>query len=63
MNTSDRKLYMFGGQRKKDEYMNDLLTYNVDSGAVTALSDQSLQSIPAVGYTQRATIDCKRKVS
>ena len=62
-NTSDRNLYMFGGQRKKDEYMNDLLTYNVDSGAVTVLSDNNcggIHSIPAVGYTQRATIDCKR---
>ena len=64
-NTSDRNLYMFGGQRKKDEYMNDLLTYNVDSGAVTILSDNNcggINSIPAVGYTQRATIDCKRHV-
>ena len=61
-NTSDRNLYIFGGQRKKDEYMNDFLTYNVDTGTVKMLSDgnSSAGSIPAVGYTQRATIDCKR---
>ena len=61
-NSSDRNLYIFGGQRKKDEYMNDFLTYNVDSGALKFLSDGhcTAQAIPAVGYTQRATIDCKR---
>ena len=61
-NTSDRNLYIFGGQRKKDEYMNDFLTFNVDTGTVKFLSDGNgtASSIPAVGYTQRATIDCKR---
>lgn len=62
-NSSDRNLYIFGGQRKKDEYMNDFLTYNVDTGGVKFLSRDgncTAQNLPAVGYTQRATIDCKR---
>ena len=62
-NTMDRCLYIFGGQRKRDEYLNDFFRYNVDSGEVVFLSDGNANvsaSIPAVGYTQRATIDCKR---
>ena len=64
-NAVDRNLYIFGGQRKRDEYLNDFFRYNVDTGAVVFLSDgasggEMSDSIPAVGYTQRATIDCKR---
>ena len=62
-NTQDRKLYIFGGQRKRDEYLNDFFTYNIDTAEVIFLSDGSSTghaAIPAVGYTQRATIDCKR---
>ena len=61
-NTADRNLYIFGGQRRRDEYLNDFFRYNVDTGAVVFLSDGAglSDSIPAVGYTQRATIDCKR---
>jgi len=65
-NTADRCLYIFGGQRKRagrDEYINDFLTFDVDSETVNFLSDgikNSYSSLPAVGYTQRATIDCKR---
>ena len=64
-NTADRNLYVFGGQRRRDEYLNDFFRYNVDTGSVTFLSDggsggQIPDSIPAVGYTQRATIDCGR---
>ena len=64
-NTADRNLYVFGGQRKRDEYLNDFFRYNVDTGSVMFLSDggsgeQIPDSIPAVGYTQRATIDCGR---
>ena len=62
-NTADRNLYIFGGQRKRDEYMNDFFTVNVDNETINFLSDglnNSESSIPAVGYTQRATIDCAR---
>jgi len=64
-NSVDRNLYIFGGQRKRDEYLNDFFRYNVDTGDVVFLSDgcsgsDLSDSIPAVGYTQRATIDCKR---
>jgi len=62
-NTQDRKLYIFGGQRKRDEYLNDFFTYNIDTEEVIFLSDGNSTgdaAIPAVGYTQRATIDCKR---
>ena len=66
-NTADRNLYVFGGQRRRDEYLNDFFRYNVDTGSVMFLSDGSSggelpdsSSIPAVGYTQRATIDCGR---
>jgi hypothetical protein len=58
----NRKLYIFGGQRKKDDYLLDFFTYNVDDGMVEILADSSSSdaAIPAVGYTQRATIDWKR---
>lgn len=59
--TGVRKLFIFGGQRKRDEYMDDFFTYSVDTGAVEFLANgDSGASIPAVGYTQRATIDCAR---
>ncbi|XP_023324449.1 muskelin [Eurytemora carolleeae] len=63
-NSVDRNLYIFGGQRKRDEYLNDFFTFNVDTHEIKFLSDgitSSGSSIPAVGYTQRATIDCKRE--
>lgn len=61
-NNADRKLYIFGGQRRRDEYLNDFFTFQVDSGEVEALCEGAGagEAIPAVGYTQRATIDCKR---
>ena len=62
---ADRNLYVFGGQRRRDEYLNDFFRYNVDTGSVMFLSDggsggELPDSIPAVGYTQRVTIDCGR---
>jgi len=62
-NTTDRRLYVFGGQRKRDEYLHDFFSYSPDTGEVRLLSDGNSGgegSIPAVGYTQRATIDCVR---
>lgn len=57
-----RKLFIFGGQRKRDEYLNDFFSYNVDTDEVeiisTGTSPESI--IPAVGHTQRATIDFDR---
>jgi len=62
-NSSDRRLYVFGGQRKRDEYLHDFFAYSPDTGEVKLLSDGSSGgegAIPAVGYTQRATIDSGR---
>jgi len=62
-NNVDRCLYVFGGQRGREDYLNDFFTYNVDSEQVKYLSDGSNvgdSTIPAVGYTQRAVIDCAR---
>ena len=63
-----RKLFIFGGQRKRDEYLNDFFTYSVDDDQVeiitsakgSGLSGDPSAAIPAVGHTQRATIDCQR---
>jgi hypothetical protein len=38
-NSVDRCLYIFGGQRKRDEYLNDFLTFHVDTEVVRFLSD------------------------
>merc|ERR1711899_70098 len=63
-----RKLFIFGGQRKRDEYLNDFFTYGVDNDEVevitsakgSGLAGDPSAAIPAVGHTQRATIDCQR---
>ena len=74
-----RKLFIFGGQRRRDDYLNDFFTYSVDSddveiistgnaletiggGAASSNSNSAAAAamIPAVGHTQRATIDCER---
>ena len=33
-NTTDRRLYVFGGQRKRDEYLHDFFSYSPDTGEV-----------------------------
>ena len=48
-NTADRNLYIFGGQRKRDEYMNDFFTVNVDNETINFLSD-GLNNRSAVLY-------------
>jgi hypothetical protein len=56
------------GQRKRDEYLNDFFTYSVDNDDVevitsakgSGLAGDPSAAIPAVGHTQRATIDCQR---
>lgn len=57
-----RKLFIFGGQRNRDDYLNDFFCYNVDTDEVDIISTGSCaeSAIPAVGHTQRATIDCER---
>lgn len=54
-----RKLYIFAGQRNKD-YLNDFFSYDVDTGIVEYLCEgcsKDCNSLPAAGFTQRATID------
>ena len=63
---------MFGGQRKREDYLNDFFSYSVDTDEVEIISVGSDNGvggagagsgsggatvIPAVGHTQRATID------
>ena len=57
-----RKLFIFGGQRKGSEYLNDFFAYNVDTDEVEIISTGTCpeSAIPAVGHTQRATIDQER---
>jgi hypothetical protein len=38
-NSADRCLYIFGGQRKRDEYLNDFFTFHVDTEVVRFLAD------------------------
>ncbi len=33
-----RKLFIFGGQRKRDEYLNDFFSINVDTDEVDVIS-------------------------
>lgn len=54
-----RQLFILAGQRNK-EYLTDFFTYNIDSDTVTYISDGSGKdsaSVPAAGFTQKATID------
>lgn len=64
-----RKLYIYGGQRGKED-LDELLTYDVDTQSIsvfnrenslhgsTASSEAKFE--PSSGYTLRATIDCDR---
>lgn len=51
-----RLLYIFAGQRGKD-YLNDFLSYNVDTGTVDIVSDGKKKEGCQAGFTQRATLD------
>jgi len=57
-----RKLFIFGGQRKGSEYLNDFFSYNVDTDEMEMISTGTCpeSAIPAVGHTQRATINQNR---
>ena len=60
-------MFIFGGQRKQDEYLSDFFTYNVDTDEVENITNinyggrgsgsdatvgGSNAAIPAAGYTQ-----------
>ena len=54
-----RQLYILAGQRNK-EFLSDFFTYNIDSDTISYISDGSRKdnsSVPATGFTQKATID------
>ncbi|XP_012935580.1 muskelin isoform X1 [Aplysia californica] len=51
-----RELYIFAGQRAK-EYLNDFLSYHVDTKAVEIVSDEKRKEGCQAGFTQRATLD------
>lgn len=55
-------MFIFGGQRRRDDYLNDFFSYSVDTDEVEIISTGTTpeSAIPAVGHTQRATIDCER---
>ena len=71
-----RKLYIFGGTRKRDELLNDFFSYAVDTGEAEIISSINGPSVgpagetpvgsalgatmPSLGHTQRATIDIER---
>lgn len=54
-----RELFIYAGQRSK-EYLNDFISYHVDTDQIEVISDGSKKDsaqVPAAGFTQRATID------
>ncbi|RUS82092.1 hypothetical protein EGW08_010137 [Elysia chlorotica] len=51
-----RVLYIFAGQRSKD-YLNDFLSYQVDTKEVKVVSDGKSKDSCQAGFTQRATLD------
>lgn len=67
--TKQRKLYIYGGQRGKED-LDELLTYDVDTQAISVLNKENshhgntitseAKFEPSSGYTLRATIDCDR---
>lgn len=68
-----RKLYVFGGQRKREDPMNDFFSISVDTDeveiisataratdALVGASSSVVSCSPCGGHTQRATIDVER---
>ncbi|BFZ08913.1 hypothetical protein BsWGS_11952 [Bradybaena similaris] len=49
-------LYIFAGQRAK-EYLNDFISYNLDTGEIKTVSDGNRKDTCQAGFTQRATLD------
>jgi len=60
LDSKNRRLYIFGGQRLKED-VNDLLYYDLEHDRVHSLCDNTSDAgIPPPGFTQRATIDDER---
>ncbi|XP_037927046.1 muskelin [Hermetia illucens] len=60
--TERRKLYIYGGQRGKED-LNNFISYDVDTQEVTELTSDPYnqnKTEPPVGFTQRATIDSEK---
>ncbi|KAH8400886.1 hypothetical protein KR009_001632 [Drosophila setifemur] len=67
--TKHRKLYIYGGQRGKED-LDEFLSYDVDTQAISVLNKEhphhgttagnEAKFEPSSGYTLRATIDCER---
>ncbi|XP_037947851.1 muskelin [Teleopsis dalmanni] len=60
----DRKLYIYGGQRGKED-MEDFVTYDVDAQVLSVINKNNfgcneIRNEPPPGYTLRATIDSDR---
>ncbi|XP_059091782.1 muskelin-like [Tigriopus californicus] len=58
-----RKLFVFGGHRRRYDHLNDFFSYSVDTDQVEIISSMGSlvhSTFPSVGHTQRATIDCQR---
>lgn len=55
-----RKLYIFAGQRGKED-LSDFFTYEVDTNHIEHIFNdfgaKDSNHVPAAGFTQRATID------
>lgn len=55
-----RKLYIFAGQRGKED-LSDFFTYEVDTNQIEHIFNdfgaKDSNHVPAAGFTQRATID------
>ncbi|KAG7169261.1 Muskelin-like [Homarus americanus] len=57
--SGSRQLFILAGQRNK-EYLTDFFMYNIDTDTVSFISDgtrKDSSSVPAAGFTQKATID------
>lgn len=56
-------MYIFGGQRNK-EYATDFISFDVDTHNICVVNADDMKSdkgnVPQSGFTQRATIDCKK---
>lgn len=59
-NHKTRKLYIYGGQRGKED-IDEFLTYDVDTGVIQTLNNtQTKEEQPPYSQSVRASIDCER---
>ena len=52
-----RKLFIFGGQRRRDDYLNDFFTYSVDTDDVEIISTGNALEIMAMAAASRDELD------